>query len=185
MTNRELLLKALKKRLTAEKRRFDNLDYHVYPDLNVLDIPGSNELSDWGVNLMGLLKFPLGHPGYTINAKKLDELVTYLHSNGEINKDTVLVGHSYGAATINRYMARKDRFLNKAIVTAPPVSEPLFRKKNDNIEIFMKRDDPARLSGIFFWYFYPRCKWTWLPKTKSKRFVKDHLYDSYIEVLES
>lgn len=150
---------------------------------NRIYIFGSNEISDWPVNLAGLVKSPAGHPGYMLNAHIVREHIKKLIDERILFQPFYIMGTSFGGATTEQYMrfyGEDDRMCLGGISTASPPSFPYWHfKKLKKTYIYHKEDDPVRLSPIFFWYKWPRAYREELPGTYFKNPIDNHKAHAY------
>lgn len=66
----------------------------------------------------------------------------------KINKNTILIGHSYGAGFLIKYLSQNDIKVDKVILIAPYLDKLLIDKKlsdRNNITIFYSTDDDKNI----------------------------------------
>jgi len=171
----------------------EKIDYKIFKSetMNglVLYIEGSNEPSDWAVNLMGFLSFPFYSLGYFLKSIRLKKLI----DKNLAGQPYVLVGYSYGAAVVSVYVARyirsklkkrKDKGFRGALAIAPPVCfGHLNPKRPKDLTVYLKPDDFVNYSKVLFLrYRFPKRPYR-LQKTGSD-LIQGHMLSAYIKALD-
>ena len=135
--------------------------------LQVLAIPGTNELKDWLKNLN-----PLSSNGIKSSAVESAEL---LHRKmNRVKKIPLLVtGHSKGGAAAIAYKKLFDADYCIAFCPARSLRYNTDRKM-ENTTIFIDRDDPVPFLG-FIGFGHPICERHYLPKDFIGFRVQEHL----------
>lgn len=155
-TKTDALLIEARKKKDSSRLRNNGVDFvsYTYKKRKCCFLIGSKELDDWIVNLIGLLPFWPGRPGYLIRA-----ILFYKKS-----KDfEIISGHSQGGgiahwlAIFNSVFSflkldKKREFIS---IGAPPTVSWLLPIYPKNLRAYFKMDDIIFPSFFFFPYRYP------------------------------